>query len=78
MDGIDKDMQIYSQKLSILQLQLEAKLLDPLAFFPLDPMLNKSCNIERCGNKMNQIVTNMMLFQYLELKLSLLLRGTVS
>ena len=32
---------------------------------------NKSCNIECCGNKMNQIVQNMILSR-LELKLSLL------
>ena len=39
---------------------------------------NKSCNYEWCGNKMHQNVANMMLSQYLELKLSLLRRTTVS
>ena len=39
-------------------------------FLPLDPMANKTCNIECCGNKINQIVIN-MLSQYLEVKLSL-------
>ena len=33
---------------------------------------NKSCKIECCGNKMPQIVQNMILSQGLELKLSLL------
>ena len=45
-------------------LQLAAKLLDPLEFLLLGPMLNKSCNIEHCGNKMHQIFTNTMLSQY--------------
>ena len=44
----------------------------PPDFLPLDPLVNKSCNIERCGNKMHQLVENMMLSQYLEFKLSLL------
>ena len=36
------------------------------------PMVNESCKIECCGNKVNQIIQNMMLCQGLELKLSLL------
>ena len=41
-------------------------------FSPLDSMVNKSCNIERCVNKVHQIVTNMMLSKYLGLILNLL------
>ena len=36
----------------------------PIGFYST----NKSCNIERCGNKMHQIVPNMMLSQNLRLK----------
>ena len=54
------------------QLQLEAKLLDPFKLLPLDSMSNESCIIEQCGYKMHKIVANMMLSQYLELKLSFL------
>ena len=39
---------------------------------PIGSFVKQSCNIERCGNKMHQIVANMMLSQYLELKLLLL------
>ena len=46
------------------KIQLEAKLLYPLELLPLDPMLNKSCNIEHCGHKMHQVDSNMMLSQY--------------
>ena len=38
----------------------------------------KSCKIECCGNKMHQIVQNMILTWGLELKLSLLWRATLS
>ena len=31
----------------------------PFHVFPLNPIVNKSCNIECCGNKMHQIVANM-------------------
>ena len=55
-----------------------SKITGPPEFLPLDPMVNESCNIERCGNKMHQIVANMMLFRYLQLKLSLLRMTTVS
>ena len=40
--------------------------------------VNKSCKIECCGNKMHQIVQNMILTWGLELKLSLLWRTTIS
>ena len=49
-----------------------SKIIGPPEFFPLDSIVNKSCNIEYCGNKMHQIVPNMMLYQYLQLKLNLL------
>ena len=41
-------------------------------FLPWDPMVNKSCNIERCSNKMHQVVANMILSKYLQVKLNLL------
>ena len=59
-------------------IQLAAKLLDPLEFLLLDPMLNKSCNIERCGYRIHQIVANMTLSLYLEVELSLLCEVIVS
>ena len=40
--------------------------------------VNKSCKIECCGNKMHQIIQNMILSGGLELKLSLLQRTTIS
>ena len=55
-----------SSVLSIL-LQLTPKLLDPSKYVLLDPNVNKLGNIERCGNKMHQTVTNMILPKYLEL-----------
>ena len=39
---------------------------------PLNAIVNKSCKIECCGNKMHQIIQNMILSWSLELKLSLL------
>ena len=41
-------------------------------FFPLNGMVNKSCRIECCGNKMHQIVQNMILTLGLELTLIVL------
>ena len=32
----------------------------PLDAFSLNRMVNKSCNTESCGNKMHQIVANMI------------------
>ena len=61
----------------LFYIQLWTKLLDPVRFLPMDPMLDKSGNFECCGYKMRQIITIMMLSQYLELKLSLLWRVTV-
>ena len=40
-----------------------SKIIGPLEFFPLDPIVNMSCNVECCGKKMQQIVANMMLCQ---------------
>ena len=40
--------------------------------FQLNPIVNKSCKIKRCGNKMHQIVQNKILSRGLELKLHLL------
>ena len=48
-----------------------SKIIGPPDFSPLDPIVNKSCNIERCGKKTHQIVANMMLSQYLQLSLKL-------
>ena len=47
------------------------QLFELLEFSPFNPIVNKSCQIECCGNKMHQIVQNMILSQGLELKLSL-------
>ena len=45
---------------------------------PLNPIVNKSCKIECCGNKMQQIVQNMILTCGIELKLSLFQRTIIS
>ena len=50
----------------------------PPEFLPLYPIVNSPYNIQCYGNKMNQIVENLMLPQYLQLKLSVLLRTTFS
>ena len=47
-------------------------------FFPLNPIVNKSCKSECCCNKMHQIVQNMIQTRGLELKLSLLWRTNIS
>ena len=52
------------------QLQFEAEEYNPLDVFPLIPMANKSCNIDRCVNNMLQIIQNMMVSQCSELELS--------
>ena len=41
-----------------------SKIDGPIEFLPLDLMLIKSCNIERCGYKIHKIVTNMTTFMY--------------
>ena len=62
----------YTDTVSHMKVQLATKFLDPPDFHPLLPMVNKLCSNSDCGNKMHQIVPNMMLSQYLEVKLSLL------
>ena len=42
-----------------------------LKFLPVASILNKSCNIECCGDEMHQTAANMM-SQYSKLKLGLL------
>ena len=37
--------------------------------FPLNPAVNKSCKIDRCDNKMHQIIKNMILTLGLEVEL---------
>ena len=46
-----------------------SKIIGPPEVSPLDPIVKKSHNIGRCGYKMHQIVANMMLSEYLQLKL---------
>ena len=72
VNTLENKLKKFTGKPYQVHVQLAAKLLDPLECLPLDPMLNKSCNIERCGYKMHRIVANMILSQYLELKVSLL------
>ena len=55
-----------------MHLQLRLKVWAFSNFFPLNPTVNKLCKIECCGNKVHQIIKDMMLSQGLELKLSLL------
>ena len=55
-----------------------SKIIGPPEFLPWDPMVNESHYIECCGNKMHQIVPNIMLYQYLELKRTLLRKASVS
>ena len=68
-----KELYIFLVFLS-LQIQWVPQLFERLDFFHI----NKSCKIERCGNKIHQIVQNMILSRGLELKLSLLGRTTIS
>ena len=49
--------------------------IQPPDVFPLTSIVNKSCNIECCVNKMFQIIQNMMVSKDLELELSMF-RGT--
>ena len=57
---------------SDMEIQWWPKVFGNLEFSPFNPILNNSCKIERYGNKMHQIVQNMILTQSLELKLSVL------
>ena len=58
-----------------LHVQLEAEVFNPPDVFPVIPIVNKLCNIERCVNNMLQIIQNMMVSQCSELELSMF-RGT--
>ena len=40
-----------------------SKIIGPPEFSQLDPIVSKSCNIECCGNKVYQIMKNMILSQ---------------
>ena len=46
--------------------QLQTDTLNVLCSIPLDSMVKRSCKIECYGNKMHQIVKDMMLFQCLQ------------
>ena len=61
--------------ISFLYLQLEAEVFNPPDIFPLIPIVNKSCNIERCVKNMLQIFQNMMVSQYSKPELNMF-RGT--
>ena len=52
--------------------------IQPPDVFPLTPIVNKSCKIECCVNKMLKIIQNMMVSQGLELELSMFIRTTIS
>ena len=54
---------------------MEAEVFIPPDVFSLIPVVNKSCNIERCVNNMLQIIQNMIVSQCSELELSMF-RGT--
>ena len=54
--------------MNICGIQWVPQLFERLEFF----YVNKSCKIECCGNKMHQVIQNMILSRALELKLSLL------
>ena len=60
------------------EIQLEAEVFNPPDVFPLIPIVNKSCNIERCVNNMLQIIRNMMVSQWSELELSMFGGTTLS
>ena len=36
-----------------------SKIIEFLVFLLLDPMVNRLCNTERCGNKRHEIVANL-------------------
>ena len=62
----------------VSQIQLEAEVFNPPDIFPLIPIVNKLCNIERCVNNMLQIIQNMMVSQGSELELSMFRWTTLS
>ena len=58
----------------LIGIQLESEVFNPPDVFPLIPIVNKSCNIECCVNKMLQIIQNMTVSEGLELELSIVRR----
>ena len=44
--------------------KMASEILDPPDVFPLDPIVNKSSNIECCCNKMHQTITTMIVSYY--------------
>ena len=56
---------------------LGIRCIQPPDVFSLTPVVNKSCNIQCCVNKMLQIIQNMMVSQGLELELSMFRRTTI-
>ena len=44
----------------VIDLQLASEIWDPLEISPLNPIVEKSCNIECCSNKMHLIVANVI------------------
>ena len=46
-----------------------SRIIGPPEFVLSHPIVNKPCNIKCYGNKMHQIVANMVLTQYLQFKL---------
>ena len=46
---------------------VRSRIIIPLKFLLLDPIVNNSCNIKRCGNKLHQIDGIMMLSEYFQL-----------
>ena len=59
-------------------IQLEAEVFNPPDVLPLIPIVNKTCNIERCVNNMLQIIQNMMVSQCSKLELSMFRGATLS
>ena len=54
---------------------MDAEVFNPPDVFPLIPIVNKSCNIERFVKDMLQIIQNKMVSQGLELELKVCLEG---
>ena len=67
-----------SVSLNKCQSTVGVRCIQPPDVFLLTPIVNKSCNIECCVNKMLQIIKNMMFCQGLELELSMFRRTTIS
>ena len=63
---------------SSIHVQLCSKLFNPPCVFPMISIVNKSCNIECCVNKMFRINKKMIVSRGLELILSVFRRTTIS